>query len=73
MASGLRRRSKVGTAALSVLSNSALILAKVVAGTVTGSVAILTEAVHSSIEASIVAFLSVRKAEAPAGWRAPTS
>lgn len=39
-----------------------------IAGTVTGSVAILTEAVHSSIDlvASIVAFLSVRKAEAPA-------
>src|SRR5579872_2008200 len=59
---------KLGAAALSVLSNSALILAKVVAGTVTGSVAILTEAVHSSIDlvASIVAFFSVRKAGEPA-------
>jgi len=39
---------KQRTAALSVFSNSALILLKVIAATVTGSVAILTEAVHSS-------------------------
>jgi len=59
---------KVRTAALSVLSNSILILLKVIAGTVTGSVAILTEAVHSSIDlvASVVAFFSVRKADEPA-------
>ena len=59
---------KVRTAALSVVSNSALILLKVIAGTVTGSVAILTEAVHSSIDlvASVVAFISVRKAGEPA-------
>jgi divalent metal cation (Fe/Co/Zn/Cd) transporter len=52
-------------AALSVISNSCLILLKVIAGTITGSVAILTEAVHSSIDlvASVVAFFSVRKAE----------
>jgi cation diffusion facilitator family transporter len=59
---------KQRTAALSVVSNSVLILLKVVAGTVTGSVAILTEAVHSSIDlvASVVAFVSVRKAGEPA-------
>ena len=62
------RETKTRTAALSVFSNSGLILLKVIAGTVTGSVAILTEAVHSSIDlvASIVAFLSVRKAVEPA-------
>jgi cation diffusion facilitator family transporter len=61
---GLKQR----TAALSVLSNSTLILLKVIAGTVTGSVAILTEAVHSSIDlvASVVAYISVRKAGEPA-------
>jgi len=60
--------SKQRTAALSVVSNSALILLKVIAGTITGSVAVLTEAVHSSIDliASIVAFISVRKAGEPA-------
>jgi cation diffusion facilitator family transporter len=59
---------KQRAAALSVVSNSVLILLKVVAGTITGSVAILTEAVHSSIDliASIVAFFSVRKADEPA-------
>src|SRR5437588_471038 len=59
---------KQRTAVLSVTSNSALILLKVIAGTITGSVALLTEAVHSSIDlvASIVAFFSVRKAGEPA-------
>ena len=60
----LKRR----TAVLSVISNSVLILLKVIAGTVTGSVAILTDAVHSSIDlvASIVAYFSIRKAGEPA-------
>ncbi|MDQ6777844.1 MAG: cation diffusion facilitator family transporter [Actinomycetota bacterium] len=59
---------KQRAAALSIVSNSSLIFLKVVAGTITGSVAILTEAVHSSIDliASIVAFFSVRKADEPA-------
>src|SRR5947209_17045919 len=59
---------KVRAATLSVISNSGLILLKVIAGTITGSVAILTEAVHSSIDliASVVAFYSVRKAGEPA-------
>jgi cation diffusion facilitator family transporter len=59
---------KTRAATLSVASNSGLIVIKVIAGTVTGSVAILTEAVHSSIDliASIVAYFSVRKAEEPA-------
>jgi cation diffusion facilitator family transporter len=60
--------SKQRSAALSVFSNASLILIKLFAGTITGSVAILTEAVHSSIDlvASIVAFISVRKADEPA-------
>jgi cation diffusion facilitator family transporter len=55
-------------AALSIVSNSALILLKVVAGSITGSVAVLTEAMHSAIDliASVVAYFSVRKAEEPA-------
>ncbi len=59
---------KLRTAVLSIASNSTLILVKVIAGTLTGSVAILTEAVHSSIDlvASVVAFFSVRKAGEPA-------
>lgn len=59
---------KERSAAMSVVSNSTLILLKVVAGTITGSVSLLTEAVHSSIDlvAAIVAFFSVRKADSPA-------
>jgi cation diffusion facilitator family transporter len=62
---------KSRAAAISVASNSTLILLKMIAATITGSVAILTEAVHSSIDlvASIVAFLSVRKADNPADER----
>ena len=53
---------------LSIASNSALIALKIVAGILTGSVAIITEAVHSTIDlvASVVAFFSVRKAGEPA-------
>ena len=60
--------SKTGAAALSVASNSALILLKALAGTVTGSVALLTEALHSATDliASIVALFSLRAADAPA-------
>ena len=59
---------KQRTALLSLLSNSALILLKLFAGVITGSVAILTDAVHSSIDlvASVVAFVSIRKADEPA-------
>jgi len=60
-------RTKSGAAGLSVASNSILIALKIAAGAITGSIAILTEAVHSSIDllASVVAFFSVRKAEEP--------
>jgi cation diffusion facilitator family transporter len=50
-----------------VASNITLIVLKLVAGAITGSVAIVTEAVHSSIDllASVLAFFSVRKADEP--------
>ena len=59
---------KSRAARLSIASNSALIVLKLVAGAITGSIAIITEAVHSSIDlmASIVAYFSIRKAEEPA-------
>ena len=55
-------------AGLSIASNAMLIALKLVAGALTGSVAILTEAIHSAIDllASVVAFFSVRQAEEPA-------
>jgi cation diffusion facilitator family transporter len=65
--------TKTGAAALSIASNSVLILLKVVAGVMTGSIAILTEAVHSGIDwvASVIAFFSVRKADVPADAEHP--
>jgi cation diffusion facilitator family transporter len=61
-------RTKSGAAALSIASNSFLIAIKLAAGAITGSIAIITEAVHSMIDliASVIAFVSVRKADEPA-------
>jgi cation diffusion facilitator family transporter len=59
---------KSRAAGLSIVSNATLIVLKIVAGAVTGSIAIITEAIHSSIDllASVVAYFSVRKADEPA-------
>lgn len=64
---------KQRAALLSIASNTLLILLKVAAGAITGSVAILTEAMHSSIDliASIVAYFSIRKADEPADAEHP--
>ncbi|HEY8809248.1 MAG TPA: cation diffusion facilitator family transporter [Solirubrobacterales bacterium] len=61
-------RTKSGAAALSIASNLVLIAIKLAAGAITGSIAIVTEAVHSLIDlvASVIAFVSVRKAGEPA-------
>jgi len=62
------KRARSRAAAVSIVSNTILIALKVAAGVLTGSVAILTEALHSSIDllASLIAFFSVRRAEEPA-------
>jgi cation diffusion facilitator family transporter len=66
-------RTKSGAAGLSIASNSILIALKLAAAAITGSIAILTEAVHSLIDlvASVVAFVSVRKAGEPADVEHP--
>ena len=60
-------KTKAGAAWVSVGSNALLIAAKIAAGAITGSIAILTEAAHSSIDlvASVIALVSVRKADEP--------
>ncbi len=65
--------TKSGAAALSIASNAVLIALKLAAGAITGSIAILTEAIHSAIDllASFVAFFSVRKADEPADREHP--
>ena len=66
-------RTKTGAATLSVVSNSVLIALKLAAGAITGSIAIITEALHSAIDlmASVIALVSVRKADEPADAEHP--
>jgi cation diffusion facilitator family transporter len=66
-------KTKRGAAALSIASNATLIVLKLAAGAITGSIAIVTEAIHSLIDlvASVIAFISVRKADEPADEEHP--
>jgi cation diffusion facilitator family transporter len=72
-ARGRRGSVKTRAAALSIVSNTLLIALKLAAGAITGSIAILTEAMHSSIDliASFVAYFSVREADKPADAEHP--
>jgi cation diffusion facilitator family transporter len=64
---------KVSVARLSILSNSILIMMKMVVGLLSGSVSIISEAIHSFMDllASVVAFFSVRISDTPADERHP--
>jgi cation diffusion facilitator family transporter len=66
-------QTKSGAASLSIASNATLIVLKLAAGAITGSIAIITEAIHSAIDllASFVAFFSVRAADEPADREHP--
>lgn len=59
---------KIRAVRVSIVSNTILIALKIAAGAITGSIAILTEAAHSSIDllVAIVAYFGVRKADQPA-------
>ena len=59
--------TKPAAAAVSIASNALLIALKLAAAAITGSVAILSEALHSGIDliASVIAFVSVRRADEP--------
>ena len=59
---------KVKVATLSVVSNTTLIVLKVIAGILSGSVSIISEAIHSAMDlvAAIIAFFSVRVSTKPA-------
>ncbi|HSQ93419.1 MAG TPA: cation diffusion facilitator family transporter [Methanoregula sp.] len=60
-------RLKQNTARLSVLSNTGLVLMKFIVGFALGSVSIISEAIHSSMDliAAVIAFFSVRKSAEP--------
>jgi cation diffusion facilitator family transporter len=64
---------KVKAARISVLSNTLLIALKLTAGILSGSVSIISEAIHSFMDllASIIAFISVRISDRPADERHP--
>jgi cation diffusion facilitator family transporter len=68
MAGQMMRGQRTRAALISIASNAALIVLKLVAGVITGSVAIITEAIHSAVDlvASFIAYFSVRQAETPA-------
>ena len=59
---------KIRAVRVSIVSNTILIALKVAAGAITGSIAMITEAAHSSIDliAAIVAYFGIRKADEPA-------
>ncbi|MEY8001460.1 cation diffusion facilitator family transporter [Clostridium sp. Mt-5] len=64
---------RVKTARLSIISNSSLIIMKLIVGVITGSVSILSEAIHSTMDlaASIISFFSVRISSKPADKEHP--
>ena len=61
-------QQKTRAALLSIFSNSSLIIFKLFVGIITGSVSVISEAVHSfsDLLASFVAYFSVKKASEPA-------
>jgi cation diffusion facilitator family transporter len=65
--------AKVKIARLSILSNTLLILMKLIAGIMSGSVSIISEAIHSSMDliAAIIAYFSVRVSDNPPDSRHP--
>jgi len=61
-------RRKSNAALISIISNLALVILKFITGTAIGSVSIVSEAVHSSVDllAAIIAFFSVKTSGKPA-------
>ena len=60
--------TRTSAAGLTILSNSLLLVAKLVAGFAMGSASVISEGIHSSVDllASLIAFLSIRAAVKPA-------
>lgn len=60
-------KKKIAVARLSIISNSALIVLKLTVGIISGSVSIISESIHSTIDllASLIAFFSVKISGTP--------
>ncbi len=58
---------KTRTASLSILSNTLLIVLKIIAGVITGSVSVISEAIHSALDlvAAVIAYFSVKISDSP--------
>lgn len=65
--------NKVKVAALSIASNTTLIILKLIAGIISGSISIISETIHSGMDlvASIIAFFSVKMSSKPADKKHP--
>jgi cation diffusion facilitator family transporter len=63
-----RNRRKSNVALLSVISNGSLVILKLVAGMMIGSVSVISEAIHSGVDllAAIIALFAVKKSGKPA-------
>jgi cation diffusion facilitator family transporter len=61
-------RKKLNVAGLSVISNSLLVVMKLIVGLIIGSTSIMSEAIHSGVDllAALIAFFSVRTSSIPA-------
>lgn len=65
--------NKVKVARLSIYSNTVLILLKLIVGLISGSVSIISEAIHSTMDlvAAVIAFFSVKASDKPADEKHP--
>jgi cation diffusion facilitator family transporter len=70
---GKNAMNKQNAAFLSISSNACLIVFKIIAGVLMGSISVISEATHSAIDliASIIAFFSIKKAVEPADKQHP--
>ena len=67
----MNRKTKI--ALLSVTSNSTLVIMKIIAGILSGSISIISEAIHSGMDlvASLIAFIAVKTSSKPANKEHP--
>ena len=63
-----RNKQKSNVALLSVISNTSLVILKLIVGVMIGSVSVISEAIHSGVDllAAIIALFAVRKSAKPA-------
>src|SRR5674476_282935 len=64
---------KTAAASISVMSNTSLVIMKFVAGIMSGSVSVISEAIHSMMDllAAVIAFFAVRISDNPADEEHP--